>query len=100
MIQRTRQYVRNGYQNLERWINQHSDQFSVIPPEAAAIAFVRYQKDVNSTKLVERLVQDQDTYIVPGDHFGLDHHLRISYGLAEDYVNEGLRRVYETYESL
>jgi len=100
MIERTRQYVRSGYQNLERWINQHSDQFSVIPPDAAAIAFVRYQKDVNSTKLVERLVQDQDTYIVPGDHFGLDHHLRISYGLAEDYVNEGLRRVYETYESL
>ena len=100
MIERTRQYVRSGYQNLERWINQHSDQFSVIPPEAAAIAFVRYQKDINSTKLVERLVQEQDTYIVPGDHFGLDHHLRISYGLAEDYVNEGLRRVYETYESL
>ena len=99
MIQRTRQYVRSGYQNLKRWINQHSDQFSVIPPQAAAIAFVRYQKDINSTKLVERLVQEQDTYIVPGDHFGLDHHLRISYGLSKDYVNEGLRRIYQTYES-
>jgi aspartate/methionine/tyrosine aminotransferase len=99
LIKRTRQYVRSGYQNLERWINQHSDQFSVIPPEAAAIAFVRYQKNINSTELVARLVQDQDTYIVPGDHFGLDHHLRISYGLSKDYVNEGLRRIYETYKS-
>jgi aspartate/methionine/tyrosine aminotransferase len=99
LIKRTRQYVRSGYQNLERWIKQHSDQLSVIPPQAAAIAFVRYQKEINSTKLVERLVQEQDTYIVPGDHFGLDQHLRISYGLSEDYVNEGLRRIYETYKS-
>ena len=99
LIERTRRYVRSGYRNLERWINQHSDQFSVIPPQAAAIAFVRYQKEVNSSRLVERLVHEQDTYIVPGDHFGLDHHLRISYGLPEDYVNEGLRRIFETYES-
>jgi prephenate dehydratase len=38
LIERTRQYVRNGYQNLERWVNSHPEQLSVIPPEAAAIA--------------------------------------------------------------
>ena len=99
LIERTRQYVRNGYQNLDRWVNAHSDQLSVIPPEAAAIAFVRYRKEVNSSDLVDRLVQEYDTYIAPGDHFGLDGHLRISYGLADDYVNEGLARVYKTIES-
>jgi aspartate/methionine/tyrosine aminotransferase len=99
LIERTRQYVRNGYQNLERWINAHPDQLSVIPPEAAAIAFVRYEADINSSELVDRLVREHDTYIVPGDHFGLDRHLRISYGLAADYVNEGLARVYKTIES-
>jgi aspartate/methionine/tyrosine aminotransferase len=99
LIERTRQYVRSGYQLLESWVNAHSDQLSVIPPEAAAIAFVRYQKKVNSSQLVERLVQEYDTYIAPGDHFGLDQHLRISYGLADDYVKEGLARVYKTIES-
>ena len=99
LIERTRQYVRNGYQNLERWINAHPDQLSVIPPEAAAIAFVRYEADINSSELVDLLVREHDTYIVPGDHFGLDRHLRISYGLAADYVNEGLARVYKTIES-
>ena len=80
-------------------MNAHSDQLSVIPPEAAASAVVRYQKEVNSSELVERLVQEHDTYIAPGDHFGLDQHLRISYGLADDYVKEGLARVYKTIES-
>jgi aspartate/methionine/tyrosine aminotransferase len=99
IIARTRQHVRSGYKNLDNWVQEHSNLLSVIPPQAAAIAFVRYHKEVNSTELVQRLIKDHDTYIVPGDNFGLDHHLRISYGLSADYVNEGLSRVYKTLVS-
>ena len=99
IIARTRQYIRSGYKNLDKWVQEHSDLLSVIPPQAAAIAFVRYHKEVNSSELVQRLIKDHDTYIVPGDLFGLDHHLRISYGLSADYVNEGLSRVYKTLVS-
>ena len=31
--------------------------------------------------------------IVPGDHFGLDHHFRISFGLPHDYLTSGLDRI-------
>ena len=99
IIARTRQYVRSGYKNLDNWVQEHSDLLSVIPPQAAAIAFVRYHKEVNSSELVQRLIKEHDTYIVPGDLFGLDHHLRISYGLSADYVNEGLGRIYQTLMS-
>ncbi len=99
IIQRTRDYVRRGYKNLENWVNQHSDILSVVPPQAAAIAFVHYDREINSSKLVKRLIDEQSTYVVPGDHFGLDHYLRISYGLSDEYVNEGLRRIYETITS-
>jgi aspartate/methionine/tyrosine aminotransferase len=99
IIARTRRYVRSGYKNLDNWIQEHSDLLSVIPPQAAAIAFVRYHKEVNSSELVQRLIKEHDTYIVPGDLFGLDHHLRISYGLSADYVNEGLSRIYKTLVS-
>ena len=68
--------------------------------EAAAIAFVRYQKELNSSQLVDRLIREQSTYVVPGDHFGLDHHLRISYGLTDEYVNEGLRRLLQVLRSV
>ena len=93
LLARTRRYVRAGYQNFEAWFQENPHMFSLVPPQAAAIAFVRYHSEVNSSQLVERLIRDQSTYVVPGDHFGLDHYLRISYGLADDYVNEGLRRV-------
>jgi len=99
LLDRTRKYVRLGYDNFARWCEQHSDLFSLVPPQAAAIAFVRYNRQVNSSKLVKRLIEEQSTLVVPGDHFGLDHHLRISYGLPQDYVNEGLERIYQTLVS-
>lgn len=99
IIQRTRDYARRGYKNLEAWVKQHADFLSVVPPQAAAIAFVHYDRKVNSGELVKRLIDEYSTYVVPGDHFGMDHYLRISYGLSDDYVNEGLRRISEAIES-
>jgi len=99
IIKRTREYARRGFSNLQRWVEEHSDILSVIQPGAAAISFVHYNREINSSELVNRMIRDQQTFVVPGDHFGLDHYLRISYGLSDDYVNEGLRRVYETIVS-
>ena len=96
LLARTRAHVRAGYRNFARWCEDHSDLISVTPPQAAAVAFVRYHREINSSELVDRLIHEQDTYVVPGDHFGLDHYLRISYGLSQDFVNEGLNRIAET----
>ena len=93
--QRARDYIRRGYPILEEWMKGHGDTFSVVPPQAAAIAFVRYHLDVNSTILTERLMKEKSVCIVPGDHFGLDHYLRISFGLEPDFLRTGLDRIHE-----
>jgi aspartate/methionine/tyrosine aminotransferase len=95
LLQRTRDYIRRGYPILDAWLESHEGTFSLVPPEAAAIAFVRYHLDVNSTELVERLMREKSVIIVPGDHFGMDHYLRISFGLPEDHLREGLDRIHE-----
>ena len=95
IIRRTREYVRRGYDNFADWCQEKGDLISLVPPQAAAIAFVRYNRQVNSSELVRRLINEQSTLVVPGDHFGLDHHLRISYGLPKDYVDQGLERIYQ-----
>jgi aspartate/methionine/tyrosine aminotransferase len=93
ILARTRSLVRQGYQNCIQQLQKTPDLFSYTPPGAAAIAFVRYHKDVPSRDLVDTLIREHKTYVVPGAHFGLEHHLRISYGLPDEYVNEGIRRV-------
>lgn len=93
IIERTRRYVRQGYANLERWLAGYADVFTYVPPQAAAIAFVRYHLNVNSTQLVNRLIHEKNTLFVPGDAFGLDHHLRIGFGEDTAYVTEALSRL-------
>jgi len=100
IIQRARDYIRRGYPILEGWMKDHGDLFSVVPPEAAAIAFVRYHLDVNSTELVNRLMKEKSVLIAPGDHFGLDNYLRISFGLPPDYLVPGLDRIHQLFAEL
>jgi aspartate/methionine/tyrosine aminotransferase len=95
LLQRTREYIRRGYPILDAWLESHEGVFTVVPPEAAAIAYVRYHLDINSTELVRRLIKEKSVYIVPGDHFGMDRYLRISYGLPEEYLKAGLDRIHE-----
>jgi aspartate/methionine/tyrosine aminotransferase len=95
LIQRVRDYIRRGFPILDGWLESHEGTFSLVPPRAAAIAFPRYHLDVNSTELVERLIHEKSVLIVPGDHFGLDHYLRISFGLPPDYLRAGLDRIHE-----
>jgi aspartate/methionine/tyrosine aminotransferase len=94
LIARTRRYIRDGYANFESWLARHPGLFNLVPPQAAAIAFVRYQRKIGSQALVDHLRQEQSAYVVPGAHFGLDHHLRLSYGMPVETLNEGLERLY------
>ena len=95
IIKRTRDYIRRGFPILDGWLESHAGLFDLVPPQAAAIAFARYHLEINSTELAERLMHDKSVLIVPGDHFGVDHHLRISYGLPPDYLRAGLERLRE-----
>jgi aspartate/methionine/tyrosine aminotransferase len=59
-------------------------------PKAGAFAVVRYQLDINSTELIDRLRTEKSVLIVPGDQFQLDHYVRIGYGGEPEVVKEGL----------
>jgi len=95
LLRRGREFIRNGYPVLDDWVNKQGKVLSVVPPQAAAIAFVRYALNINSTAFAERLIQEKSVFVVPGDCFGIDHHVRISFGLPRDYLEAGLSRMGE-----
>ena len=98
-IARTRGYVRRGYKTVATWAAGRDD-VEVLPPDAAAICFLKYTRPVNSTELVMRLLREKDTFVAPGDLFGLDGHLRVSFGLPEEYVRTGLTRIGELLDEI
>jgi aspartate/methionine/tyrosine aminotransferase len=100
IIARTRGYIRRGWPVLQEWLDSHPGVFSVRPPDAAAIAFARYHLPINSTELAERLRTEKSVLIVPGDHFGMDHFLRLSFGLPHDTLRAGLDRIHQLIAEL
>ena len=100
LLRRTRSYIRRGYPVLRSWMDLHPGSFSLRPPDAGAIAFIRYHFDVNSTRLVERLALEKSVLIVPGDHFGIDHFVRVSFGLPHSYLRSALDRFHDMIEEL
>ena len=100
LLERTRTIIRANLPILADWLAAHGDAFSWIPPEAGAIGYVRYSHGINSLALVTRLREEKSVLIVPGDHFGMDHYLRIGFGESPSYVTEGLSRVHDLLNTL
>ena len=100
LLDRTRKLVGQGFDVLQQILDEYPDVYSVVPPGASALSFVRYNLPVNSTELIHRFREEENILIVPGDCFGLDHHLRISSALPKEYVHEGLSRMNDVIKKI
>jgi aspartate aminotransferase len=49
----------------------------------------------NTTQLAERLLADQKVAVVPGEAFGTNHHVRISYATSMKELERGLDRLHQ-----
>jgi len=95
ILGRTRDILNRNFPIIAEWLDAHGGLFTYAPPDAGAIVYARYHHEINSTALVTRLREEKSVLIVPGDHFGMDHYLRIGYGDEPGYLRAGLDRVAE-----
>jgi hypothetical protein len=93
IFQRTYSIIRTNLPPLEKWIASHGDLFDYTPPQAGAIAFLKYRLPIGSIKLVDRLRKEQSVLIVAGDQCGLPKHIRIGYGSPVEYTAKGLGKI-------
>jgi aspartate/methionine/tyrosine aminotransferase len=100
LLARTRGILRTNYPALRRWIEKRSPALSHVPPEAGAIAFVRYTYPVDSNALVERIRDQQSVLLSPGSHFGIDQHLRIGFGADPELLLAALERLGEALDEI
>jgi len=80
ILARTRGIIVTNYAIVRRWIERRELALWHAPPEAGAIAFVRYAHQIGSTTLVERLRDERSVLVVPGDHFEMDGYIRVGFG--------------------
>jgi aspartate/methionine/tyrosine aminotransferase len=99
ILQRTRQRILEGWSITADWMEDQGC-FTCRKPSAGAIAFARYDLPINSTELAERLRVEKSLLIVPGDHFGYDHFIRIGFGLPPDALRTALDRLGEVLATI
>ena len=99
-LQRTRDYIRNGFPVLENWMNSQDGLFSYTPPQASAVSFIRYSLDINSTELMEKLCREASVFVGAGDSFGMDHHLRIAFGQDKAVLEDAFARMERVLRSV
>ena len=100
LLARTRGILRTNYPTLRRWVERRAATLTHIPPEAGAIAFVRYSHRIGSTRLVERIRDEQSVLVVPGDHFEMDGFLRIGFGCDPELLVPALERIGQVLDSV
>lgn len=93
LLNRTRKILNSNFPVLREWIASHGDLFSVIEPKAGAIAYIKYNLDLDSLELVNRLKDTRSVLIVPGAHFRMKNYLRIGFGSNVDYMRAGLELI-------
>lgn len=92
ILGRARKILNANLAQFETWVGAKDRGIEFIRPEAGGMVFFRYPQTINSTELSRRLRNDESVFIVAGDWFGMDSHMRIGIGGEQDRIAEGLAR--------
>jgi aspartate/methionine/tyrosine aminotransferase len=93
LLERARFLINERWPLLEDWAAGHSRVLHWTPPAAGAICFFSYQYPIDSMALVDRLIREYSTMIVPGIHFRAERHLRIGFGMTSRVLHAGLSAI-------
>jgi len=85
---------------FREWIDRFDGFLEYTEPRAGAMAFVKYNHDIPSLELVQRIHRNQDVLIVPGSHLGMEGYLRIALGSPKEEFVAALELIKKEIDSL
>ena len=100
ILERTRGIVNAALPVLTTWLASQGAGFRFVPPRAGAFACPRYSWPIGSTRLMERLRDEESLLVVPGDQFGMDGFLRIGLGSPPEELRADLARIDKVLSTL
>lgn len=82
------------------WIARHDGILSWRPPRGGLVGMVRYELDLPSLELADKLADDYGVMLAPGSAFGCEHHLRIGLGQHPEIFAAGLAQASACFAAL
>ncbi len=94
---RARDIIRRNFPLVKAFVA--ATECTWTPPEAGAIAFLRYPWSLPSEAVAQRAMEEE-VLVVPGAHFHREGHLRLGFGMERATLEAGLRRLEALAEEL
>ncbi len=92
-IRRNQTIRQTNIDTWNAWIKENPDLVTCVQPAAGFTIFPRYKNRLGSAKFAEKLLKEEGVRVSPGDHFGVERHLRINIGAKGDTFAKGLERI-------
>jgi aspartate/methionine/tyrosine aminotransferase len=80
----------SNFRAVSEWIEANQDIVEWAVPHGGIMCFPRYKVDMFSIELCHKLLDNQGVMVDPGEYFGLDGHIRLSYACSEEVLKSGL----------
>jgi len=93
LYSRTRAILQQNLPIMRDWAWSFGGFLTFHDPQAGALCLMRYQSDVPSFEITERIRTKHSVLIVPGSQLGVEGFLRIWMGGRPEFLAEGLRRI-------
>jgi aspartate/methionine/tyrosine aminotransferase len=100
IVQRNEAIIGANLSEANRWIAKHADILSWTPPRGGLLALLRYNIDITSLDLANKLAEEYSVMLAPGSAFGFENHLRIGIGQEPSVFAAGLERASACFASL
>ena len=92
IVQRNTAIIGANLAAANRWIAEHASILSWSPPRGGLLALLRYNLDIASLDLANKLAEEYSVMLAPGSAFGFQHHLRIGIGQEPSVFAAGIER--------
>jgi aspartate/methionine/tyrosine aminotransferase len=90
---RTRQAIKGNLPIYRQWVKEFEGLLEFNEPAAGAFCFIKYNSDIPSQEISEKIITEQSTLIAPGSHFGMEGYFRMWMGGETEFIKRGLERV-------
>ena len=90
IINRNNAIIKQNLESAKLWVENHADILSWKPPRGGLLALLKYQLDITSLELADKLATEYSVMLAPGASFGYENYLRIGIGQNPSIFKYGL----------
>jgi len=92
-LERYQKTAQSNRKIVRTWIEENTGIIDWVEPDGGIICFLKYQEDISSVELCERLFIKKKVLIIPGLHFKKEGFFRVSYGIENECINKSLKLI-------